>query len=74
MFLVLFSYAVSFWIKCLVCCQYTMKEYAILCEYTRNIVARKIYNIKFTLVTVVWKLQPICFHGQAAGIRVEMVT
>ena len=72
MFSVLFSYAVSFWIKCLVCCQYTMNEYVILCEC--NIIARKIYNIKFTLVTVVWKLQPVCLHGQAAGIRVEMVT
>jgi hypothetical protein len=48
---VLSSYAVSLCIRCLVCFLYVMNEYAVLCEYEYNTVGRKIYNIKFTLVT-----------------------
>lgn len=48
---VLSSYAVSLWLRCLVCFLYVMNEYAVLCEYEYNTVRRKIYNIKLTLVT-----------------------
>jgi len=41
---VLSSYVVSFWIKCLVCCLYTMNEYSR--QYQDGIKIKKVCNKK----------------------------
>jgi len=47
MFSSLCSYVVNFWIRCLVCCLYTMKEYAIL------VILRLYFNYNQILIILI---------------------